>query len=107
MHDALPEPGPGERYYRVTAKGAGMKPNYWGGYVLASSEDGAEQLVRDSHTEVNLGIQGVRHVDVHQAVDASKLESYIHSAGGANEALYDNGEVRRVARSDLDGGRKP
>ena len=100
-HDLLPNPADGQSYYYVKAKDAQAKPLYGGAYVLADTEDGAEEIVKNSTNE--LGLLGIKWAKCKSEVDAEDLESRVRSTGGFNEVLYRDadGEIQRVHRGML------
>lgn len=104
MSPEIPEPDDGQHYYYTKAKGKGMKPNYWSGFVLANSPDSVEEIVRDGYpSNLSLGIQGIRYVKTSGAITEDEIEDRLRSAFHPNSVVFrdGDGEVGQVRRGEL------
>lgn len=102
MTETLPEPDDGQRFYEVRAKGKGMKPNYWTGYVLATSQRQARDILKDGYPGISLGIQGIRSVRVAGNIVPGDIEDRIRGVTHPNAVVFrDGGEVKRIHRGQL------
>lgn len=92
MHRILPTADTDEAYFSVKVKGAGMKPNYWSSYVLASSREEAERIIKENHADLSLGIQGLRSVEVQGVLPSGSIEDRIMSPFHCNAVVYETDE---------------